>query len=248
MAFRRSLTRWFLGRSQASPAPAARRTACKLAAPSGAGGLLRRPFPAPSEAVREEVRERLREINGERWRFDGVVRPDAVARVSEDCERVVTAARAAAARRRLQAVTRGCVAYEEFVDIVGGSSEVAEMLESSGDVLAVGDLVFLHPDQVIWVFRLIRSSNRFHICNFFFSLLMPDLDHMMLVKSLLKTLMNLQTTYTSTNQARIWIKQMVCFFLIVLFYCFLSSFFSSHLIGISLCFFFFSLTGESFVL
>lgn len=158
MAFRRTLTRRFLGLSQAPPAPTARRTAYKLAAPSEAPRLLRRPFPAPSEVVREELRERLREINGERWRFDGLLRPDAGARVSEeDAERAVLAARAAAARRRLQAVTRGCVAYKEFVEIVGGSSEVAEMLEGSGDVLAVGNLVFLRPDQVIWMFRLIIS-------------------------------------------------------------------------------------------
>lgn len=128
---------------------------------SSAEGCLGRPFP-----VREKLLDRIQVINGERaLRLEGLVPPPQVARnniTAEDARRVIRAAQVRAARERVMAVQRSCVSYPEFVDIVRGSNssvewlkttekdaiELSKSLESSGVVLKIGNLVFLHPDHV----------------------------------------------------------------------------------------------------
>lgn len=130
-------------------------------AASSADGCLGRSFP-----VGEKLLDRIRVINGERTlRLEGFVPPAQVARnniTAEDARRVIRAAQVRAARERVMAVQRSCVSYPEFVEIVRESTssvewlrttekdaiELSKLLDSSGAVLKIGNLVFLHPDPV----------------------------------------------------------------------------------------------------
>lgn len=118
--------------------------------------------------VGEKLLDRIRVINGERnQRLEGLVPPAQVAEAAgsditaEDARRMIRAAQLRAARERVMAVQRSCVSYPEFVEIVRGNSsvewlrttekdaiELSELLESSGIVLKIGNLVFLQPDHV----------------------------------------------------------------------------------------------------
>lgn len=133
-------------------------------AASSADGCLGRPLP-----VGEKLLDRIRVINGERTlRLEGLVPPAQVAEpagnniTAQDARRVIRAAQVRAARERVMAVQRSCVSYPEFVEIVRGSTssvewlrttekdaiELSKLLETSGVVLKIGNLVVLQPDHV----------------------------------------------------------------------------------------------------
>lgn len=141
-------------------------------AASSADGCLGRSLP-----VGEKLLDRIRVINGERTlRLEGLVPPAQVAEpagnniTAEDARRVIRAAQVRAARERVMAVQRSSVSYPEFVEIVRGSTssvewlrttekdaiELSKLLETSGVVLKIGNLVFLHPDHVRTWYHFVR--------------------------------------------------------------------------------------------
>ncbi|ONK75927.1 uncharacterized protein A4U43_C03F22040 [Asparagus officinalis] len=72
-----------------------------------------------------------------------------------DTKKVLRASQVEAVRRRLRGIPNSQVSYSEFVGIcsdVGGGFEpgmsVAKLLDDSGAVIVLGNVVFLRPDQV----------------------------------------------------------------------------------------------------
>ncbi|XP_068655389.1 calcium uniporter protein 3, mitochondrial-like [Aristolochia californica] len=183
MAFRRSLARRFLNlaqpqRSAAVPTNPLR----KMVAPAGSDerGFLRRllqrrnlfqsatPADRLGLPVGEKLMERLRVINGERLRLEGLAPPmpasrpeeDAVFKISvNDAKKLLRASQMQTVKERLRGMSRSCISNSEFLEICGDcfdgmkSNEeivsIARMLDESGAVIALGNVVFLHPEQVV---------------------------------------------------------------------------------------------------
>ncbi|XP_068656966.1 calcium uniporter protein 2, mitochondrial-like [Aristolochia californica] len=182
MAFRKSLAWRFLNlaqarRSAALPANSFR----KMLSPEGSEerGFLRRLLQSrelfqsatPAERlglpVGEKLMERLRVINGERLRLEGLAPPepdgmpekDAVLKISViEAKKLLWASQMQMVKERLRGMSRSCVSNSEFLEICGDcfdgikSNEeivgIARMLDESGAVIALGNVVFLHPEQV----------------------------------------------------------------------------------------------------
>lgn len=102
-------------------------------------------------------------------RLDGLVPPRAAEQQEEegkltveDARKVLRAAQMEAVRSKLRKLTKESVTVEEFVEICcessGGDREqglgFAKMLDESGTVIVLGNVVLLRPDQVISCFAL----------------------------------------------------------------------------------------------
>ncbi|KAG1341805.1 calcium uniporter protein 2, mitochondrial [Cocos nucifera] len=114
--------------------------------------------------VGDALADRIRQLNRERLRLEGLVPPprsppaatqEEEERISvEEARKVLRAAQMEAARARLRGIQRSCVAYAEFTQIccevagVGQGLGVARALDESGAVIVLGDVVFLRPDLV----------------------------------------------------------------------------------------------------
>lgn len=96
-----------------------------------------------------------------RFRLDGLLplpmkRDGRVGSMSvEETKKVLRAAQMEAVRARLRGMDRSRVSYSEFVEIccdgAGGFEQgmvVAKLLDESGTVIVLGNIVFLRPDQV----------------------------------------------------------------------------------------------------
>lgn len=122
---------------------------------------MRSPAPElPYFAAGERLIEKLRgmEIGRDRIRLDGLSPPAAAAEgrlTAEDARKLMKVAQIEMVKEKIKKIGKSCVSYEEFVKIcVEGAwseeqgFEIAKMLDESGNVLVLGKVVFLHPDQV----------------------------------------------------------------------------------------------------
>ncbi|XP_039137279.1 calcium uniporter protein 2, mitochondrial-like [Dioscorea cayenensis subsp. rotundata] len=96
--------------------------------------------------------ERLKGMNRDRIRLEGMVRPAAVS--VEEAKKVLRAWEMESVRSRLRGMASSRVSYSEFLRICGESAgfdrglEIARDLDESGAVIILGGLVFLRPDEV----------------------------------------------------------------------------------------------------
>ncbi|KAL6012394.1 hypothetical protein ACLOJK_002881 [Asimina triloba] len=164
----------FLRKLLASPPPACpddagffRRLLQKRAIfQSAAGPTSRECLALP---VGDKLVERLRSMNGERLRLEGFVRPsslppkpgeadddDGVISV-EDARKLMRISRLEALKSALRREPRSCVSYSEFVQTCSGCLEgsspdevsgLIKMLDQSGIVIVLGNVVFLRPEQI----------------------------------------------------------------------------------------------------
>ncbi|XP_057952514.1 calcium uniporter protein 2, mitochondrial-like [Malania oleifera] len=145
----------------------------KAAAPDpGEDGFFRRVLqkrwifqPALSSEVRsratgEGLMEKLKvmDIARDRLRLEGLVPPTARSEgiTVEDARKVLRLAQLGIVKSKLREIRRSRIPYEEFVQICanGCSSRddgvrFAKMLDESGSVIILGNVVFLRPDEVV---------------------------------------------------------------------------------------------------
>ncbi|XP_060194338.1 calcium uniporter protein 4, mitochondrial [Lycium barbarum] len=113
--------------------------------------------------VGEKLREKLRSMNnitGERIRFQGLAPPaPAPALTAEmtvnDAKKILKISQLEKVKSRLREIPMNSITYDKFVEICGEfcfsreqSLEFAKMLDESGSVIVLGDVVFLRPHQV----------------------------------------------------------------------------------------------------
>ncbi|XP_010936137.1 calcium uniporter protein 2, mitochondrial [Elaeis guineensis] len=184
MAFGKTLAHRFVNAAKSLPAGTLLPPRLHIAEPSS---YLRRLLPDSSEErgllrrflqwralfqsaerlplpVGNALADRIRQLNRERLRLEGLVPPprspsagtqEEEERISvEEARKVLRAAQMEAARARLRGIQRSCVAYTEFTQIcceVAGVDQglgVARALDESGAVIVLGAVVFLRPDLV----------------------------------------------------------------------------------------------------
>ena len=119
-----------------------------------------------STPVGEKLTEKLRgmDIARERIRLDGLRPPEMKSEPVEgfsveDARKLLRLAQLERVKSRLRDVPKSWLPYSEYVDIcVEGCSDpsqglrFARMLDDSGTVIVLGDIVFLHPEQVNFYF------------------------------------------------------------------------------------------------
>ncbi|KAM3304754.1 calcium uniporter protein 4, mitochondrial [Capsicum chacoense] len=116
--------------------------------------------------VGEKLREKLKSINitGDRIRFEGLAPPAPATAVPEetmgritvsDAKKILKIAQLEKVKLRLREMPMNSITYSEFVGICSEfccsreqSLEFAKMLDESGSVIVLGDVVFLRPHQV----------------------------------------------------------------------------------------------------
>ncbi|KAL1170358.1 hypothetical protein V6Z11_A05G207500 [Gossypium hirsutum] len=142
---------------------------------SGERGFFRRFFhlrpleqPSPgfpkifSVPVGEKLIEKLRGINisGNQLRLEGITQPrplpmDARAKVSvEDARKLLRASQIQKLKAKLREIPKSSISYYEFVQICldgcGNEAqglELAKVLDHSGNVIVLGNVVFLRPEE-----------------------------------------------------------------------------------------------------
>ncbi|CAH9077977.1 unnamed protein product [Cuscuta europaea] len=102
-------------------------------------------------------------ISGDRIRLDGLVPPppvtvpkDGIGEISiNDVKKILRCSQMEKVRSRVRNIPVNCVSYLEFVNICGGGCgnteqalEYAKMMDESGSVIVLGDVVLLHPHKV----------------------------------------------------------------------------------------------------
>ncbi|TYJ35047.1 hypothetical protein E1A91_A05G209900v1 [Gossypium mustelinum] len=143
---------------------------------SGERGFFRRFFhlrpleqPSPgfpkifSVPVGEKLIEKLRGINisGNQLRLEGITQPrplpmDARAKVSvEDARKLLRASQIQKLKAKLREIPKSSISYYEFVQICldgcGNEAqglELAKVLDHSGNVIVLGNVVFLRPEEL----------------------------------------------------------------------------------------------------
>lgn len=156
----------------------------KIAPDPGDNGTSRRflhryPSPAISPDLRslpsgEKLIEKLREMDTERnrIRLDGLLTPEKVKPEEtlegkltvEDARKLLKFSQLEMVKLKLKKVEKNCISYSEFVQICCESCsnstdqclEFSKILDDSGSVIVLGNVVFLRPDQV--GFPLFHSS------------------------------------------------------------------------------------------
>lgn len=114
--------------------------------------------------VGEKLREKLRSMNvtgtGDRIRFESLAPPapaeETMVRISvNDARKILKISQLEKVKTRLREIPMNSISYSEFVDICSEfcsnreqSLEFAKMLDESGSVIVLGDVVFLRPHQV----------------------------------------------------------------------------------------------------
>lgn len=113
-----------------------------------------------SVPVGEKLREKLWPINygsvENRIRFDGLRAPENVGGMSvQEAKKILRSARLEKLRSTLKKIPANSVEYSEFVKICSDvcenneqGLECAKMLDDAGNVIVLGNIVFLRPDQV----------------------------------------------------------------------------------------------------
>lgn len=121
--------------------------------------------------IGDGLREKLRvlDIAGSRIRLDGLVPSPPVAAgddrpeiTAEDARKLLRVAQLEAVRARLREIREIWMPFPEFVRVcgeacsdLGQGAELAKLLDESGNVVVLGNLVLLRPDMVIFLFSLI---------------------------------------------------------------------------------------------
>ncbi|KAK6154912.1 hypothetical protein DH2020_009160 [Rehmannia glutinosa] len=149
-------------------------TPTKLAPDPGDDGIFRRYIHRQSAAATSpELRfiptggkllEKLREMDiaRQRIRLD-CLRPAAVEEEStegnitvKDAVKILRLSQLEMVKSRLRQIEKDCVSYSEFLEICGKDCssvdqglEFAKMLDQSGSVIVLGNIVFLRPEQVV---------------------------------------------------------------------------------------------------
>ncbi|XP_047943434.1 calcium uniporter protein 2, mitochondrial-like [Salvia hispanica] len=131
--------------------------------------LHRQSAAAPSAAVRylpsgEKLLEKLREMDiaRDRIRLDGLRRPEAVEESPEesmtviDARKILRLSQLEMVKEKLRRMEKDCVSYPEFLEICAKQClspelghEFAKILDESGSVIVLGNVVFLKPGQVV---------------------------------------------------------------------------------------------------
>jgi hypothetical protein len=117
--------------------------------------------------VGDKLREKLRSINitGDHLRLDGLSppakEPDPSANsvygmTVDDARKILRLAQMEKLRAKLREIPKSSISYSEFVRICaegseneGQGAEFAKMLDESGNVIVLGNVVFLRPEQVL---------------------------------------------------------------------------------------------------
>ncbi|MCD7459365.1 hypothetical protein HAX54_040724 [Datura stramonium] len=116
--------------------------------------------------VGEKLREKLRSMNvtGERIRFESVAPPapetallaETMGRITvNDAKKILKISQLEKVKSRLREIPMNSISYSEFVEICNEFSsnreqslDFAKMLDESGSVIVLGDVVFVRPHQV----------------------------------------------------------------------------------------------------
>ncbi|KAH0696599.1 hypothetical protein KY285_013392 [Solanum tuberosum] len=132
-------------------------------------------YPATSPELRslpigESLIEKIREmdVNRSRIKLDGFLpplemRPEPEPEITTegkltvaDAKKLLKISQLEMVKLRLKQTEKNCISYPEFVQICSGISsnndlgmEFAKILDDSGTVLVLGNVVFLRPDQVV---------------------------------------------------------------------------------------------------
>ncbi|XP_011017292.1 PREDICTED: calcium uniporter protein 4, mitochondrial-like [Populus euphratica] len=113
-----------------------------------------------SMPVGEKLREKL--ISGDRLHLDGLTRPEEIAGEAnkfgisvENAKKILRFSLVEKLKAKLREIPRGSICYSEFVKICvdecgneGQGVELAKLLDQSGNVIVLGNIVFLRPEQV----------------------------------------------------------------------------------------------------
>ncbi|XP_077233238.1 calcium uniporter protein 3, mitochondrial-like [Tasmannia lanceolata] len=119
--------------------------------------------------IGDKLIEKLKGLNKDRLRLDGLTHPSqtrpsqlpshVLERISvEDVKKVLKISRLEMLKARLRHTPKNCVSYSEYLQICEDSLEgsrpdevleLAKKLDESGAVIVLGNVVFLHPDQVV---------------------------------------------------------------------------------------------------
>ncbi|KAM7279548.1 hypothetical protein ACFE04_006682 [Oxalis oulophora] len=110
--------------------------------------------------VGENLREKLSEINNNRekhnrLRFNGLVPPVTNGVTVEEVKKLLKFARVEKLRGKLREMPESSIAYSDFIKIcveqsedVNQGKESAKFLDECGNVIVLGNIVFLKPDQI----------------------------------------------------------------------------------------------------
>ena len=117
--------------------------------------------------VGDKLREKLRGLNGtgERLRLDGLSPPAPAMRDSldgisvEDARKLLKVSQVEKLKWTLRQIPKNSIPYSEFIQICvevcsnkDQGAEFAKMLDESGSVIVLGNIVFLRPEQVSSLF------------------------------------------------------------------------------------------------
>ncbi|KAJ8549976.1 hypothetical protein K7X08_033683 [Anisodus acutangulus] len=142
----------------------------QIAPEPGDNGIFRRlihrrpmyPSPATSPELRslptgESLIEKLREmdISRNRIKLDGLMPPEPEGKLTvADVRKVLKVSQLEMVKSRLTQIEKSCISYSEFLQICSGISsnndqglKFAKILDDSGTVIVLGNVVFLRPDQ-----------------------------------------------------------------------------------------------------
>jgi len=117
-----------------------------------------------SMPVGEKLREKL--ISGDRLHLDGLTPPEEIAGEAnkfgisvENVKKILRFSLVEKLKAKLREIPRGSICYSEFVKICvdecgneGQGVEFAKLLDQSGNVIVLGNIVFLRPEQVLILF------------------------------------------------------------------------------------------------
>ncbi|KAK9054355.1 hypothetical protein SSX86_025433 [Deinandra increscens subsp. villosa] len=114
--------------------------------------------------VGEKLREKLNVSYGERLRLDGLMSPsterppasvDSVGISVDDAKKILRFSQLQKVRSALKQIPTNSISYSEFltvcIDTCGNNEqglEFSKMLDQAGDVIVLGNVVFLRPDQL----------------------------------------------------------------------------------------------------
>ncbi|CAH9091006.1 unnamed protein product [Cuscuta europaea] len=129
----------------------------------GAGGLPS-SFPVAGEKLIEKLR--WTDISGDRIRLDGLVPPPGCNLTVVEARKLLRLSQIERVKVKLKGVGKNHISYSQFMGICGEgcsnsdqSLEVAKMLDDSGAVIVLGNVVFLKPHEVVKAIEdLIPSS------------------------------------------------------------------------------------------
>ncbi|GLU04393.1 hypothetical protein SLE2022_215430 [Rubroshorea leprosula] len=131
------------------------------------------PVPAETFPFGDKLREKLRavDINGDQLRLEGLISPPAIDPVagdsfrkfsSEDARNLLRISVMEKLKVKLKKIPENSISYSEFLQICveacGNEEqgfEFSKMLDESGNVIVLGSVVFLRPEQVA---RLIETT------------------------------------------------------------------------------------------